>query len=192
MANMNKVAGSELNNTAISLEVLKSVDVSDMVIFLDEFGNLSLFKVDSRVATRGAKGGTALKLSDMVGDAVLSLPTTNALPDGVVMVRKVLAGVNVRTLRKLAPKVDTAVAVTDAPSDIAAAPTSEPVVAASEPVSEPVAEVSEPAIPAVDLIESAPAAAVSEPVIDFAQCGPEDDISALIAEVITLSNLIAQ
>lgn len=101
MAKLNAEFG--LDSNAISIDALKSAEQGDMVIFVGESGAINLFTVESKVTTRGRKGGTALSLSDFVNDGILDLPTTNALPEGVVMVRKVLKGVNVRTIRRAVP-----------------------------------------------------------------------------------------
>ena len=186
MANASKIMGSELNNTAISIEALKSSDVGDMVLFMDDSGNLSLFKVEHKVTTRGRNGGTALTLSDMVGDVKLELPTTNTLPDGVFMVRKVLAGVNVRTLRKLAPKAAESVVVADAPADVAPAAPVEDAILGQPASTDIVLPQLDMSAPAADVSLSEPTAPVSDIGVDVAQCGAEDDISTLIAEIITL------
>ncbi len=183
MANA-KIIGSELSNTGISLEALKSANVGDLVLFLDIHGNLSLFKVSTRTATRGAKGGTALTLKDEVGDMELHLASTNSLPEGVLMVRKVLSGVNERTLRKLSAKVNEAVVVSSAPIVVNEAPASEPVSDTS------VNLMDQPASTDIEL----PQLEMSSGVVDFSQvaeCCSEDlegEIDALLAEIRTIAD----
>lgn len=166
-AKVTKINGSELNNAAISVEALKSSDVGDMVLIINDCNELTLFKVTSKVATRGRNGGTALTLVDMVGNAKLDLPNTNTLPSGVVFVRKVLPGVNEKTLRKLAPKAVESVAVSDQPIEVV--------------IPEIRSEAAEIILPATP---------VAEPVTDRIPCGWEsvdtstDDTASMIADII--------
>lgn len=102
---MQKLNGSfGIDSNAVSIDALKSADVGDMVLFLDEVGTLTLFTVTSKATQRGRKGGTSLALQDVVNDTMMALQNTNTLPEGVLMVRKVLKGVNIRTMRKVVPE----------------------------------------------------------------------------------------
>jgi hypothetical protein len=154
---MNKI-NSELgiDSGVISLDALKSAEKGDMVIFVRETG-VQLLTVTSKVATRGRKGGTSLVLADFHGGAEIALPSTSALPEGVSMVRKVLKGVNVRTMRKVQAALD------------------------AEPLP-PVADVIPEAAPEV-VLEAASEAVADE----VAQCAFFDDMSEtdrLIAEIV--------
>lgn len=102
---MKKINDSHsLDNNAVSIDALKSVEKGDMVLFMGDNAELALFTVLDKVTTRGRKGGTALKLQGFVDDAIMELASTNTLPEGVMMVRKVLKGVNSRTLRRVVPE----------------------------------------------------------------------------------------
>ena len=161
---MNKINSDlGIDSNAISLDALKSAEKGDMVIFVRE-GGVQLLTVTNKVATRGRKGGTSLTLSDFITDGSVQLASTNALPEGVSMIRKVLKGVNVRTLRKAQAAAD------------------------AEPM--PSALIA-PAAPEAPVADAAPEvvveAASAEVVTEVAQCAFAEDMSEteqLLAEII--------
>ncbi len=177
---MNKLTDSfGLNSDAVSIDALKSAEKGEMVVFVDDAGAVTLFRVIDKVATRGRKGGTSLALENFVTDAVLKLPTTNTLPDGVIMVRKVLKGVNARTLRKVVPEDATSGIVSDESATVSAPETSvEP--AANVAVEPTVATESVPVVetaPAVLDIGDGPMVWTDPPVI--ADVAPVSESSAV-------------
>lgn len=98
---MKKMEVDGLNEVAISLAAIKAVDVGDELVVMDDTGQVAWFTVETREAKRGrGVGGTTLGLKDLSTGDVTFQTFTNALPAGVVRVRRVSAGVNLRTLRK--------------------------------------------------------------------------------------------
>ena len=99
---MNKMNEGNLNEVAISLAALKQSDVGDEVVLMTADNQVGWFSVQGVVATRGCKGGTTLTLRDLASGDVSTVFVSNSLPEGVARVRRVSAGVNARTTRKLA------------------------------------------------------------------------------------------
>lgn len=98
---MNKINNGALDMVAISLATLKSADVGDWLVIVAEDSD-TVFEVTERVAKRGRNGWTTVSLRSLRTDAVLELPCTHTLPDGITFVGKVSRGINDRTARKLA------------------------------------------------------------------------------------------
>ena len=98
---MNKQNDGFLNEVAISLAALKQLDVGSEIVVLTNDNQVGWFSVDKIVTQRGCKGGTQLTLKEISSGNIAKLFVNNSLPEGVVRVRRVSAGVNSRTLRNV-------------------------------------------------------------------------------------------
>jgi len=104
---MNKINGTGLNEVAISLAALKQSSVGDEVVVQTTDGQVGWFAVDGSTAVRGCKGGTTMVLRDLVSGDLSTHLLRSELPEGVARIRRVSAGVNVRTTRLITPAVAT-------------------------------------------------------------------------------------
>ena len=92
-----------IDEVSVSLSQLKSCAAGDQVVILTEAGEVGWFTVASIVGQRGAKGGTTVTLEDIVTGDSFTQKLTTSLPEGVARIRRVMAGLNSRTLQKVAP-----------------------------------------------------------------------------------------
>ncbi len=99
---MSKMNDGGLNEVAISLAALKQSAIGDEVVVLGDDGQVSWLAVDSLVAVRGCKGGTTIALRNIVTGDVATHTLRSDLPTGMARIRRVSAGVNARTMRKMA------------------------------------------------------------------------------------------
>lgn len=106
---MNKMNEGCLNEAAISLAALKQSRKGDEVVVMTTDNEVGWFSVEQFAAVRGCKGGTTLVLKDLSNGDLTTVVLRGQLPEGIVRVRRVSAGVNDRTLRQIksVPVVDT-------------------------------------------------------------------------------------
>ena len=105
---MNKIDVTGLNEVAISLAALKQSSVGDEVVIQTTDGQVGWFAVDSSTAVRGCKGGTTMVLRDLTSGDLSTHLLRSELPEGVARIRRVSAGVNARTTRRMAQVAVTA------------------------------------------------------------------------------------
>ena len=108
---MNKMNEGSLNESAISLAALKQSAQGDSVVVLTCDGQPDWLEVVSSVAVRGCKGGTTITLRSMATGEESTHLLRSELPTAFSRVRRVSAGVNARTTRRLAPVAQPAPAV---------------------------------------------------------------------------------
>lgn len=194
---MNKMNAEGLNEVAISLAALKQSAEGDEVVVLTADNQVGWFRVERVVTQRGCKGGTTLTLVDLTSGDSTTIALRTELPEGVTRVRRVSAGVNARTTRKLA-------AIAPAPKPVVIQPEGEfenildvplpedaemEAVADTDPVSNlpetipaPADESSEPGeletVEALAVLEPISAVAVAEEVVSEVSVACETDTAA--------------
>ncbi len=100
---MNKVNAEGLKNeVAISMAALKQAGEGDEIVVLTNDKQVGWFQVKQIVTQRGCKGNTTLTLVDLASGDETVITIRTELPEGVARVRRVSAGINARSTRKLA------------------------------------------------------------------------------------------
>lgn len=193
-----KVVDGKLDNEAVSLLSLKDAKSGDWLLFLDDSGKCTMFTVLERTGQRGRNGGTTMVLQDYVNeDCLVKLGTTNSLPDGVIMVRKISKGVNERTLKTVIPDSVSSVSAIQVPVQTFESVV-DSVIATQSEAQETNAPVSETAVQESQA-ESAPESvqASSEPVVD-SESAPEVSVAPETPESVdtetepTLAEMLAE
>lgn len=108
---MNKVNAEPLSEVVISMNALKQCDEGDEIVLLTADNQAGWFRVERVETRRGCKGGTTLTLSDLASGDATTIVLSRELPEGVVRVRRVSAGVNSRTTRKFTTPQEPKVAI---------------------------------------------------------------------------------
>ena len=164
---MNKVNELGLDETAISLAAFKASKVGDQLVVMTTDGSVAWFEIVERVAQRGRGFGTTYTFRDLATGAEVTETISGKLPEDVKCVRRVSAGVNLRTLKKV-PEKPVAVAKVEQPEgefenilDVPEEPedSGAPVLETIDTEAQP--EVESPAEP-VKLVEEQAAEAVGE------------------------------
>lgn len=97
-----KIVNGELSLENCALDQLKRAKEGDELLLIHGDGRLVLAMVCIRHGRQGRNGGTVVWLKNLLTEEPIELPNTQALPDGVIDIRRVGKHVNARTERKLA------------------------------------------------------------------------------------------
>jgi hypothetical protein len=101
---MNKITeDAKLNEVKISLDSLKAAKVGDEVVVMTTDGHVAWFEVIQRKGVQGRySSGTTIGLRDLATGMEFFSTYGTTLPEDIAKIRRVSAGVNKRTLDKLA------------------------------------------------------------------------------------------
>lgn len=101
---MNKITeDAKLNEVKISLDSLKAAKVGDEVVVMTTDGHVAWFEVIQRKGVQGRySSGTTIGLRDLATGGEFFATYGTTLPEDIAKIRRVSAGVNKRTLDKLA------------------------------------------------------------------------------------------
>jgi hypothetical protein len=90
-----------ISSVGISLNALKGAQVGDTLLLVSKTDAVSWMEVVKRESVRGKSGNVKLTLRSMVAPFTeLQLDDTNTLPQAIALVRKVVSGINLRSLEK--------------------------------------------------------------------------------------------